>query len=33
MTTPDWKALVIGLVLGALGGWIFPLVTGMGCIQ
>jgi hypothetical protein len=30
---PAWKTLATGLVLGAIGGWIFPLVTGMGCIQ
>jgi hypothetical protein len=30
---PDWKTLATGLVLGVIGMWIFPLVTGMGCIQ
>ena len=31
--TLKFKTLVTGLVLGAIGMWIFPLVTGMGCIQ
>jgi hypothetical protein len=27
------KTFVAGLVLGAIGMWLIPLVTGMGCIQ
>jgi hypothetical protein len=27
------KVLVTGIVIGLIAGWIFPLVTGVGCIQ
>jgi hypothetical protein len=31
--TREQIILVTGMALGAIGMWVFPLVTGVGCIQ